>query len=104
MYIRDFPKRVNQAGGKLLYPFAQSLLIYLKAQGLPKDIWIKLYDYDFEGSHDIHLVHSISGEHVNPAEGHGINGLAKAIQRLQLQVPADSVLELRYLVLSWWKN
>jgi hypothetical protein len=100
MYIRDFPKKTGKAGGKLLCPFAQSLLMYLKAQDLPKDIWIKLYDFDFVGSHDIQLVYSMSGNHVNPAERQGMNGLATAIQKLQLQVPSERVLELGYLVLS----
>jgi hypothetical protein len=73
--------------------------MYLKAQDLPRDIWNKLYDYDFQGSHDIHLVYSISGEHVNPAERQGMNSLATAIQKLELQVPPDCVLQLGYLVL-----
>ena len=98
MYIRDFPKKITQEGSKLLYPFAQSLLMYLKAQDLPRDIWNKLYDYDFEGSHDIHLVYSISGKHVNPAERQGMNSLATAIKKLEL--PPDRMLELGYLVLS----
>jgi Tyrosyl-DNA phosphodiesterase len=97
MYIQDFPRLANPKTGSLSQ-FANDLILFIKAQNLPSHVIDKVREYDFERSEDIQFVHSISGDHLHDIERHGKNGLAAAIQRLDLKPTQDEMLQLCYVV------
>jgi hypothetical protein len=98
MYIQDFPRSPSRQTPSDLPQFAKDLLFFIRGQNLPSHVLNKLCEYNFERSAGIEFVHSMSGDHLEELERHGKNGLASAINRLDLKPRQGETLQLCYVV------
>jgi hypothetical protein len=100
VFLIDLPRSNTAATARQQQPqFAQDLLYFLKAQGLPEDVVRRVHDHDFCRTADLGFVHTAGGVHEDDSwklTGHC--GLGRTVAGLGLG--CKSAIEVDYVTSS----
>lgn len=98
-FLIDLPKSNIATTAAQKPQFAQDLLYFLKAQGLPEDVVQRVHKHDFSRTIDLGFVHTIGGAHTGDSwmlTGHC--GLGRTVAGLGLS--SENAIEVDYVTSS----
>jgi tyrosyl-DNA phosphodiesterase len=103
VFLIDLPRleREEKVARENLTPFGEELLYYLEKSKLPEQVLGGILKFDFTATSDIAFIHSVGGSSFgSDLNRTGLNGLAKAVNQLNLTPQKAENLQLEYATAS----